>query len=64
MSVIKNHQLESTQSYHNRGIHGYGRRKPNPQSLMCASCGDVEVKDEGDCCGNCIKEDEKDNYED
>ena len=56
MSVIKNHELESTQSYHNRGVHGYGRKrlKPEPEGFVCDLCCKAVVKDEGGYCGSCL----------
>ena len=55
MSIIKNHQLESTQSYHNRHVHGYGRKrlKPEPVGFVCGLCCNPLVQAEGDFCGSC-----------
>ena len=55
MSVIKNHQLESMQSYTARGVHGYGRRHPHPEpaAFVCGLCCRVVVKDEGNYCPSC-----------
>ena len=59
--TIKENQLESNQSYHARGVHGFGKRQqepePEPETFICGLCCEAIVKDEGDYCPECAAED-------
>lgn len=59
MSKIRHENLESTQSYISKGIHGHkpeDDREPEPEGFLCALCLEVEVKDEGEYCAACAAE--------